>query len=216
MYILSLLIFIVSSGIHLYASYRKNRFFRNISKGFIIPSLALLYYLKAPNIEYTFLLALLFSWLGDLLLIPHGKAFFTAGGISFMISHVFFIISYSKHMHSIKSFIILIIIVAIIYLVITTTVFKHLTKYLPKFLIIPMYAYLLTNASMNCAAFSLLLSNMNLASLIVFIGALFFFISDTNLFFVRFKKEIAEQNHFVVMFTYIMAELLIVIGIIYI
>lgn len=214
MYIVSILIFIVISGIHLYASYKKNRLIRNLSKIFIIPSLAVIYCLNAPKVEISFLLALLFSWIGDLVLIPHGKAFFTAGGVSFIISHIFFIITYSKHIHSIKTFILLIIVAALIYLIITTIVFKHLVKYLPKFLIIPMYIYLLVNASMNCAAFTLLLSNMTLASMIVFIGALSFFISDTNLFFVRFKKELAEQNHFVVMFTYILAELLIIVGII--
>lgn len=206
--------FIISSSIHLYASQTKNRLYRNISKGFILPSLILLYYLKAPEVDNTFIIALLFSWLGDLLLIGKGKKFFTLGGISFMISHIFFIISYSKHIHDINSFIILIILAAIIYTVITVIVFKHLIKYLPKLLIFPMFIYLLTNASMNCGALSLLLSNQTLPSLIVFIGALSFFISDTNLFFVRFKVELKEQNHFVVMLTYILAELLIVIGMI--
>ena len=214
MYIQSILMFIISSSIHLYASQTKNRLYRNISKVFILPSLILLYYLKAPEVDNIFIIALLFSWFGDLLLIGKGKKFFTLGGISFMISHIFFIISYSKHIHDINSFIILIILAAIIYTVITVIVFKHLIKYLPKLLIFPMFIYLLTNASMNCGALSLLLSNQTLPSLIVFIGALSFFISDTNLFFVRFKVELKEQNHFVVMLTYILAELLIVIGMI--
>lgn len=214
MYIVSIIIFVTSSLIHLYASYKKNKPLRNISKIFIIPSLILLYYLKASSIEYVFLIALLFSWLGDVLLIPNGKKFFVMGGISFIISHFFFILSYSKHISNIYNLIIYIILAAIIYFVITRTVFKHLTKYLPKGLVKPMFAYLLANASMNVAAFTLLLSNRNIYSLIVFIGALSFFVSDTNLFFVRFKEELTKQNHFVVMLTYIIAELLIVIGMI--
>lgn len=206
--------FIISSFIHLYASNKRDRFLRNISKGFIIPSLMILYYTKTPSIDNTFMLALLFSWIGDLLLIGHGKKFFTAGGISFMISHILFVVSYSKHIHNLNNYIFIIILIAIIYIIITSIIFKHLAKYLPKALIIPMFVYLLINASMNCGALSLLVTNKSLASLIVFIGAISFFISDSNLFFVRFKVELKQQNHFIVMLTYILAELLIVIGMI--
>lgn len=216
MFIVSILLFVISSSIHLYASSVKNRRLRNISKIFIIPSLILLYISLANPIENYFIIALLFSWFGDLLLIVPGRKFFTYGGISFIFSHVFFILSYSKHINEIGNNVYLIIATAIIYIVVTTIVFNHLIKYIPKILRIPMYGYLLANASMNCAAFTLLLSNKSIYSAIVYIGALFFFISDTNLFFVRFKKEIAKQNHFIVMLTYILAELLIVIGIIYI
>lgn len=216
MYILSIFIFIISSSIHLYASYKRNISLRNLSKGFIIPSLMMLYYFKATNIEYSFIIALLFSWLGDIILMGNGKIYFTLGGISFIVSHIFFIVTYSKYIIIINQYIPIIIAVGLIYLIITLIVFKHLTKYLPKFLIIPMFIYLLVNASMNCSALTLLLSNMNIASLIVFLGALSFFISDTNLFFVRFKKGLKEQNHFIVMLTYIIAELLIVLGIMYI
>lgn len=214
MYILSIIVFIISSSIHLYASYRRNRKLRALTKGFILPSLILLYISKANQTDMVFIFALVFSWLGDLLLIIPGIPTFAAGGVSFGISHILFIISYFKHVDSLKEFIIAIVVVAIIYIIITSIVFKHLVKYLPKSLVPPMFLYLMTNAAMNCSAFSLLLSNHSLAAIIVFVGALSFFISDTNLFFVRFKKEWKEQNHFVVMFTYIIAELLIVIGMI--
>lgn len=214
MYILSIILFIVSSSIHLYASYRKNRKLRALTKGFILPSLILLYVSKTEQIDMIFILALVFSWLGDLLLIVPGIPTFTAGGISFIASHVLFIVSYVKHINDFKDFIIITVVVAIIYIIITSIMFKHLTKYIPHALTIPMFIYLMANAAMNCAAFSLLLSARDLASLIIFIGAISFYISDSNLFFVRFKKEWKDQNHFVVMFTYIVAELLIVIGMI--
>lgn len=213
MYILSILVFIISSSIHLYASYIRNIKLRALTKGFIIPSLMLLYVSKATTIETTFVLALFFSWLGDVLLIVPGTKNFAMGGIAFGVSHLLFAASYLKHVNSIQGFtIVLVTAVAIIYIIIMLVVFKHLTKYLPSSLVKPMFVYLLANVTMNCTAFTLLLTNQTLTTLVIFIGALSFFISDTNLFFVRFKKEWKDQNHFVVMFTYIMAELLIVIG----
>lgn len=215
MYILSLIIFIISSSIHLYASLIQNRILRALTKGFILPSLMLLYISKADPIEITFLLALFFSWLGDLFLIIPGTKTFAMGGVSFGVSHLFFSYSYIKHMGETHSLLmILIMVVAIIYIVSTLIIFKHLKKYLPTVLIIPMFAYLLANATMGSTAFSLLISNTSLASITIFVGALSFYISDANLFFVRFKKEWKDQNHFIVMLTYIIAELLITIGMI--
>lgn len=212
MYILSILIFIITSGIHLIASYKQNIKLRAISKVLILPSLILFYISKANTVEIYFVIALIFSWLGDLLLIPKGKLFFTFGGIAFLISHLFFIIAYTSHIESFKECILIFAIVEIIYISITLVVFKHLTKYLPKFLIVPMFIYLITNASMNSFAFTLMYSVKDIYTLIIYLGALSFFVSDTNLFFVRFKVEEQKQNHFVVMFTYIIAEFLIVLG----
>lgn len=212
MYILSILIFIITSGIHLIASYKQNIKLRAISKVLILPSLILFYISKANTVEIYFVIALIFSWLGDLLLIPKGKLFFTFGGIAFLISHLFFIIAYTSHIESFKECILIFAIVEIIYISITLVVFKHLTKYLPKFLIVPMFIYLIANASMNSFAFTLMYSVKDIYTLIIYLGALSFFVSDTNLFFVRFKVEEQKQNHFVVMFTYIIAEFLIVLG----
>lgn len=211
MVLLSLLIFIVTSSIHLYASFNKNRKLRAISKVLIIPSLLIYYVFKTNNIETYFILALLFSWFGDLFLILRGNKYFAIGGVSFGLSHIFFIISYIKKMNNMY-IPFYIYILALIYFIVTLIVFKHLKKYLPKQLIAPMCLYLLTNATMNCFALTLFNNILNRYSLIVFIGAISFFISDTNLFFVRFKKEENRQNHFIVMLTYIVAEFLIVFG----
>ena len=92
--------------------------------------------------------------------------------------------------------------------------FKNLKTYIPKYLFPPMVLYLTANASMNCFALALFMSNPTFLTSLIYIGGLLFFISDCNLFAVRFKVEDAKQNHFIVMSTYIIAELLIVIGII--
>jgi uncharacterized membrane protein YhhN len=91
-----LAIFIVSTAFHLYASLRKETKMRNISKPFIILSLLGFYILAARQVSAAIVIALILSWIGDVLLIPKGIKWFTAGGISFMIGHFFFILGYLK------------------------------------------------------------------------------------------------------------------------
>ncbi|MBR4395732.1 MAG: hypothetical protein IKT01_05020, partial [Eubacteriaceae bacterium] len=83
-----LAIFIIATAIHLYASAQKNRLLRNITKPFILLALLGFYLFAAERILPEIVIALAFSWLGDVLLMPHGVTWFTAGGIAFMVSHL--------------------------------------------------------------------------------------------------------------------------------
>lgn len=210
-----IIIFAASTAIHLYASAKKNKKLRDITKPFILTSL-LGYYLCACNAPLpTIILALIFSWIGDVLLIPHGVKWFTAGGISFMISHFCFALGYAKDINfQDKDVIVSLIIAAIFFFIIVSLIFTRLKKLLPKALFYPMYLYLLINGTMNCFAILRLVSMQSIPALTTCIGAILFFISDSCLFFVRFSKESSKQNHFWVMFTYSIGELLIVIGLI--
>ena len=95
MRILVLILFFIVTGIHLYASLKQDKPLRNKTKPFILLLLLAFYCLSVDQVSLTVVLALFFSWLGDVLLIPNGLKWFTAGGISFMISHFFFILSYA-------------------------------------------------------------------------------------------------------------------------
>ena len=207
-----LIIFLVSTIIHLYASFVENKKLRNISKPFILSSLLGYYYFAASEIRIYIILALIFSWLGDVFLIGKGVKWFTVGGICFEISHIFFILGYLIDINfaNINKFVV--IGFELIYFVIVSIIFSRLKKYLPKALFYPMYMYLFVNGTMNCFALFRLLSSNNLTYLISFIGALLFFASDSILFFVRFKKGCSQKIHFYVMLTYSIGELLIVLG----
>lgn len=211
----SIIIFIVSAVVHLYASLKRDKVLRNITKPFIVLSLIGVYCFSVDKIQATVVLALFFSWLGDVLLMPHGTKWFTAGGISFMISHFFFVISYIPYIDFAKLSPIVIILIAAVFFVMTSFIFTKLKEHLPKALFYPMYLYLLINGAMNCFAIYRLLSNPNVASIITVIGACLFYISDSALFFVRFNKNSRMKTHFVVMLTYTLAELLIVLGFIF-
>lgn len=209
---LFLTLFIVATGMHLYASKTLNQKLRNITKPFILLLLLGFYVSSAEKVLTPMILALLFSWLGDVLLIGKGVKWFAAGGVSFMAGHVCFIISYNTQIGFSNLNIAEILIPAVIYASAVVFVFTKLKPYLLKVLFYPMFCYLLTNGSMNCFALFRLLSHPCQATVITFVGALLFFVSDCCLFFVRFKKDGLQKTHFVVMLTYSVGELLIVLG----
>lgn len=213
MKILFACLFVIDSAIHLYASQKKNKKLRNITKIFIIPFLLCIYIFSAVNgVKTYFVIALIFSWLGDLFLIFKGHLFFALGGVSFGLSHIFFLISYYPYIHLDKYGIIILITAILFYSLYVYIYFKNLKSYIPKSLFIPMVGYMFSNVANNVFALAMLVSGPSLVTLTVYTGTLLFFISDSTLFHVRFKVEDVNQNHFVVMATYILAEFLIVFG----
>ena len=209
-----LAVFVVSTAVHLYASSRKDTRTRNISKPFILLSLLGFYIVAARDPSPAIILALIFSWIGDVLLIPKGVKWFTAGGIAFMISHAFFIAGYWKDIDFARVPGPLIVFLAVFFTAAVVYIFSKLKPHLPKALFYPMFLYLLINGAMNCFALFRCASNTTAATIVTAIGAALFFISDTSLFFVRFNKESRLKTHFLVMLTYSVGELLIVLGLI--
>lgn len=210
-----LILFFIITGIHLYASFKQNKKLRNITKPFILILLLAWYLLVCKEPMSTMILALAFSWLGDVLLIGPGIKWFTAGGISFMVSHFFFILSYIQLGPQYKNLNVIPLLV-LFFLIIVILIFRRLKPYLPKPIFIPMAFYLMINGGMNCAAICRMLAaqytSNPIPAIITCIGAILFFISDSSLFFVRFKKDSVLKTHFLVMLTYSIGEFLIVLG----
>lgn len=209
-----LIIFIIMTTIHLYASLKKNKPLRDKTKPFILLSLLGFYVYSVETINVYVVLALIFSWIGDMFLILNGVKWFAVGGVSFMISHFFFILSYLSGINFTNVPTLAIIILAVFFFITVTIIFSKLKPHLPKALFYTMYLYLLINGAMNSFAIFRFLSSIDLAGIITVIGAILFFISDSSLFFVRFKKNCKLKTHFLVMLTYSIGELLIVIGLI--
>jgi uncharacterized membrane protein YhhN len=212
MKVVFLAVFIVSTAVHLYASIRKDTKMRNVTKPFILLSLLGFYITEARSVSAAIVLALIFSWIGDILLIPKGVKWFTAGGISFMISHAFFIAGYWKDIVFSRIPIPLIIVLAVFFAVSVSYIFSKLKPHLPKALFYPMFLYLLINGAMNCFAVFRCVSTPSAAAITTAVGAALFFISDCVLFFVRFHKKSRLKTHFPVMLTYLLGDLLIVLG----
>ena len=209
-----LAVFVLSTAVHLYASSRKNTRWRNLSKPFILLSLLGFYITAARAPSAAIILALVFSWLGDVLLIPKGVKWFTAGGIAFMLSHAFFIAGYCGDTDFSRVPGLLCVLLAVFFASAVAVIFSKLKPHLPKALFYPMFLYLLINGAMNGFAIFRCVSTPTAAAVTTAVGAILFFVSDTALFFVRFNKESRLKTHFLVMLTYSLGELLIVLGLI--
>ena len=207
-----LAVFILSSVIHLYASIKCNKKLRAWTKGFILPGLIGWYVLSVPEPSGILIAALITSWLGDVLLIPHGTKWFAAGGMGFLASHICFVLAYLPGVDFGAGSPWLLVPVAAVYVTAVFLVMNHLKNDLKGALFFGMSVYLLINATMNFFAFGRLLTAPGLSTVLTFVGAVLFFTSDSILFHVRFKKDTRIKTHFSVMLTYILSELLIVSG----
>ena len=209
---LFLAIFIISSSIHLSASFKSNSKLRAQTKGIILLALLGWYCFSVSDPLPIVIAAILTSWLGDVLLIPKGVKWFSVGGLSFFASHVCFIVAYAYHVNFAAIPVWAIVLAGAVYVGISVMLFTRLRPHLPKLLFLPMFFYLPANGTMNCFALYQLISLPCLATAVTFIGAVLFFASDSTLFFVRFKKDGLLKTHFLVMLTYILGEFLIVEG----
>ena len=210
-----LVLFAVSSIAHLYYSWRDEKRGRAITKPFLLLFLALYYVCSTENVSYLLLLALLTSWLGDVLLIPKGHVWFSAGGVSFMASHFLFIAVYVQRISFADVPWLPVIVLALIYCGVAAKIISMVWKTTPKLMRGVMYIYLLANSAMNVFAFMQLLTVGTAGAVVAYIGALLFFASDRSLFLVRYYggREIVYKKHFTVMLTYILGKLLITQGI---
>ena len=214
MKILFLILYLAVSALHLVASWRDEPDMRKKTKPFLLILLLLYYLFAADKVSVWLVLALLASWLGDVLLIPKGHKWFTMGGIAFMFSHLFFVLVYCGQITLSKLSPAPILLAAAAYFGFSLFIIRRIRANTPKAMVAPMYFYLICNSTMNVFAMMQLLSRPSLAAAAAYLGALLFFASDCCLFLVRYgdKPEIIFKKHFTVMLTYLLGELLIVVG----
>jgi uncharacterized membrane protein YhhN len=207
-------LFCLTSLIHLYHSYINDKKNRAKTKPFLLIFLILYYVTAAKNINAMLLAALIASWLGDVPLIPDGHKWFIAGGISFLISHVFFIFSYVPGIIHYHVNWLIVIPLAIVYFTIAIRIIMAVKDNTPKMMLIPMNGYLWANSIMNVFALMQWMTLRNTGSLVAYVGAVLFFTSDCLLFLVRYhkNKDHIWRKHFLVMATYLIGELLITAG----
>ena len=209
-------LFALASLIHLYFSFRDDTKGRAYTKPWPLLMLVLFYAFSAmPNINILLILALITSWIGDVLLIFKGHKWFYAGGISFTFTHLFFMLVFTRHIQLLAINWFIIVPVAIIYVTISLSIVHILKDNTPKMLIPPMYGYLLCNSATNVFALMQLMSMRAPYAIVAYVGALLFFTSDCILYLVRYhpNENIIPKRHFPVMLCYLLGEFLITYGV---
>lgn len=184
-------------------------------KPVLIPILGFGVYLyrKFPS-KNTLLLALLFSWIGDVILLfaDIAEIYFILGLISFLISHVVFCVVFNNQIKTkarknsiafgIGSFIIALYLIGML---------SVLLPFLGD-LKIPVTVYASVISIMVLFAFNGFFVWKNPGNKYIFIGAIAFVLSDSILAMNKFYAPI-ERNSFLIMLTYLVAQYLIVVGI---
>ncbi len=204
--------FAAFSAVHLYASLRCNKPLRAVTKVFLLPMLLGWYLTAAQAPQGLVIAAVAASWVGDVLLI-FGPVGFAVGGTSFFVSHLCFAAAYCMHVDFALVPVWLIVFAPLAYTTAAVLVLRGLSGHIePKSLYIGMTGYLVVNGVMNCFALFQLVTLPCLASAVMYAGALCFFVSDSILFYVRFRNGQPFKTHFGVMLTYLLAEFLIVSG----
>jgi uncharacterized membrane protein YhhN len=184
-------------------------------KPFLIPFLFLAVYSCGDFPSKKFLLtALVFSWIGDVVLLfsDKGEVYFIIGLVSFLLSHIAYIILFSKQLRIYsnrnKAIFWVGITAIIVYLMVMLAVL------LPRLgdLKIPVIVYAIVLSTMLLFAFKGYLKWNSPANIYILLGAVVFVSSDSILALNKFYEPL-KFSSLLIMSTYITAQYLIVVGI---
>jgi uncharacterized membrane protein YhhN len=184
-------------------------------KPFLIPFLLLtVYFFENFSTKKILLIALFFSWVGDVILLfsEQGELYFIFGLVAFLISHITYILLFTKQLNSrnIKNISVFWMGIGCILLYFSILIFTLFPKL--GALKIPVLIYALTITTMLYFAFKGSLKWTKKIGNLVLLGAIFFVSSDSILAFDKFYNPI-PFNSFLIMSTYIIAQYYIVNGI---
>lgn len=179
-------------------------------KPILIPLLILFVLVQRPQQFLPLIFgALVFSTLGDVFLLSDVELFFMLGLGSFFIAHILYCWIFSAALRREFAFKVNLWPLSIIltYLIVFL---GYLWASLGE-LLFPVVAYALIISTMLFLAWSWYLSARIKSTLIIFIGAILFILSDSLLAISLFKSSF-YMDHFWVMFTYLSAQSLLIYG----
>jgi len=207
-----LIIFGVVSVVYLFTLSKKPSMFQYILKGCLMPLLLSFYITSAGygNIFLPVVLALIFAWIGDVLLVRiTNMLWFKLGLLSFLIGHIFYIIAMYEFIQPVNITVLIISVIVAAFL--GAAIYKIIKP--SKQMKIPVIAYETVILLMTISALQLFIlqftGNGYIFGLFIFAGSLCFLISDTLLAIRTFRRV---KIYFGVMITYIAAQFLIALG----
>lgn len=196
----------VVSLVYLTTLFFKESILQFILKGCLVPLVLAVYVTSANIILLPVVLALVFGWAGDILLVKISNLLcFRLGLASFLTGHILYIITMLSYAMPFNITVLIIsIAVAVCYGVISFRVIKP-----SKEMRIPVIAYDAIILIMLVCALQLFLSQRSLFGVFVLAGSFCFLASDTMLALLTFRKKLI---YIYVMITYIAAQFLITLG----
>jgi uncharacterized membrane protein YhhN len=173
-----------------------------VFKPLILSSLLVLYLLSVVLWNKMYILALIFSFLGDIFLLFSGELFFILGLISFLIAHILFI---KIVVGSIQKTSILKIIVSTIPFLILFILFLFILKDSFGELLIPVIIYGITISIFGITSLIYYSEEKSTGALLMLFGALVFIISDSVLAINKFYLP-TLYFEITIMLTYVLSQ----------
>ncbi|MDR2759757.1 MAG: lysoplasmalogenase [Spirochaetaceae bacterium] len=194
--------FCILGGLHLALILWGSPRAQGITKTLLLPLLAWYYIAAAEKFLVIVLLAVIFGWIGDVLLIKIQKeAFFKAGLASFLLGHLLYIPALFFFAGRAPG---LVFVIGIIFAVPLGILIQRCIKP-SKALRIPVIVYGIIIELMSLSALQLMTARPEAWGILVFIGSLCFLISDFILGYFTFRT-ISKYGSFFIMFFYILAQ----------
>lgn len=182
---------------------------RKVAKALFLPLLTVLYLSITDAPVLPLLLALLFSWAGDLLLLyPADSRLFVAGASCFALGHLFYTLTLFIEVGA-SPMLLAILPVSAVWLL---YVGKRELPRLPKKLRFPCFLYCILLGLTAGSALALPMAAFSPARLLTGLGGLFFLCSDAILLRHRFGHGLKRGNFFISS-TYILAQTSLILGI---
>jgi uncharacterized membrane protein YhhN len=188
---------------------------RRLTKCLLMPVLALCYVACARTFSALVLIGILCGFVGDALLLhPENPTRFAGGLAAFAVGHI----CYAIHMLLLRSAAPAWWVTAIaiaLYMALIWLIMSKLRRDLPQSFVVPCLAYMLVICLMSFAALLLLINWRTINAALLFIGSLLFMVSDTVLAFDTFRTRPVRHGGILIMGTYILAQTLIVCGLLF-
>ncbi|MEN6594726.1 MAG: lysoplasmalogenase [Clostridiaceae bacterium] len=206
----ALVLYGVVVAIHIFACASRDRLkLRRVSKCFLMPLLALSYAAFARVFSPLVLTAILFGFVGDVLLLARPRRWaFPAGMLAFATGHVFYIVSMLSELPNLPPWYVFAAF-ALFCAVAACLFVRYLWAGLPKKLRAPSIVYMMIIGFMACCALLFGFSGVSRLCWLAAVGGVLFVASDATLSIDAFKHPVKHRS-VIVMGTYIAAQTLLV------
>ncbi|MDO0821935.1 lysoplasmalogenase [Desulfosporosinus nitroreducens] len=212
--ILIVIVFIAAFIGNLYADRHSNlKLLKGLTKSLLVPLIILFYLISAEHINYFIVTALFLGFLGDVSLLCTKKLFFAIGLLAFLVGHLFYTLAFLQSTQYFEIVPIWFFAILIPYILYGLAILRILRPNL-KEMLVPVVVYMCVILIMSFTSSSRIWNGFTPQFLLPFIGSLFFIASDSVLAYNNFNAPSANYEQFI-MFTYILAQVLIVAGFLY-
>jgi uncharacterized membrane protein YhhN len=203
-----LIVLAVVSVIYLITLFFKDSIMQFILKACLLPLIAAIYIFGTEKLLIPIILALIFGWIGDVFLLKIGNLLsFRLGLASFLIGHICYIIAFFNYIKPLNINVLIVSIISAFGL--GVCIFKLVQP--GKDMKYPVIAYEIIIMLMAISAVQIFFVSGGVFGILVMAGSICFVVSDGTLAYDTFRKK-TKIGSFVVMLTYIAAQLLITLG----